>query len=63
MRAETYDLAILKFLAVNSEPYQRAFTVPPHHTGCAGIDMKQLERLVILHLQYVRMPSYKEIRR
>ena len=47
---QRYYFQILKFTAVNRQPYKGTLLVPPLDAGSTWIDVQQVERLVVLHL-------------
>ena len=59
MGTEGYDFEILELAAVDCHANKRTILVPALQACGAGVDVQQTERLVILYLQYVRMPGDK----
>ena len=57
------DLEVLERNAVDSEAHQCALLVPALYASSTRIEVKQVEGLVILHLQYMRMSRNEELRR
>ena len=56
-------LTIGYFRTVDGYAHERAFALPALHSGSTGIDVQQIERAVVLHLEYVRVAADEELRR
>ena len=50
---QRHNLKVFKQIAVDGQADYRSVPVPPLQTGRPGIYMEQIERLVILHFQYM----------
>ena len=60
--AEGDDFTVVEPTAVDGESHECPLFVPPLHSGCSWIDVQQLELLVELHFQNVRMSTDEELR-
>ena len=60
---QRHNLKVFKQIAVDGQADYRSVPVPSLQTGRPRIYMEQIERLVVLHFQYMRVSGDEKLRR